>query len=112
MVLLQELEKQKVKLEQMLLEAQQEREHLKAAAGTQEVDLNQSDVTDQDQEVASAPTGPATEVSSVLKLFMVLIVLRMVIHICWYDSNSFFTGSAVSQSKNPISVFSSVQLLQ
>ncbi|XP_034460933.1 centrosomal protein of 295 kDa isoform X4 [Hippoglossus hippoglossus] len=60
-VLLQELEKQKVKLEQMLLEAQQEREHLKAAAGTQEVDLNQSDVTDQDQEVASVPTGPATE---------------------------------------------------
>ncbi|CAB1453280.1 unnamed protein product [Pleuronectes platessa] len=61
LVLLQELEKQKVKLEQMLLEAQQEREHLKAAAGKQEVDFNRSDVTDQDQEVVSVLSGPATE---------------------------------------------------
>ncbi|XP_060928600.1 centrosomal protein of 295 kDa-like [Limanda limanda] len=60
-VLLQELEKQQVKLEQMLLEAQQEREDLKAAAAKQEVDFNQSDVPDQDQEVASVLTGPATE---------------------------------------------------
>ncbi|XP_062241675.1 centrosomal protein of 295 kDa isoform X2 [Platichthys flesus] len=61
LVLLQELEKQKVKLEQMLLEAQHEREHLKAAAGKQEVDFNRSDGTDQDQEVVSVLTGPATE---------------------------------------------------
>ncbi|XP_069389921.1 centrosomal protein of 295 kDa isoform X2 [Paralichthys olivaceus] len=59
-VLLQELEKQKVELERMLLEAQQERERLKVAA-TQEVDFNQPDVTDQDQEVSSVTTGPATE---------------------------------------------------
>ncbi|XP_035536030.1 centrosomal protein of 295 kDa [Morone saxatilis] len=51
-VLLQELEEQKAKLEQMLLEAQQEREHLKAAV-TQEVPVNQPEVPVHDQEVTS-----------------------------------------------------------
>lgn len=50
MVLLQELEDQKAKLEQMLQEAQQEREHLKAAV-TQEVPINRPEVPVQDQEV-------------------------------------------------------------
>ncbi|XP_044209509.1 centrosomal protein of 295 kDa [Thunnus albacares] len=49
-VLLQELEEQKAKLEQMLLEAQQEREDLKAAV-TQEVPVNQPEVPVHDQEV-------------------------------------------------------------
>lgn len=59
-VLLQELEEQKTKLEQMLLEAQQEREHLKAAM-THEVPINQSEVPVCDQEVTP---GKATEVGT------------------------------------------------
>ncbi|XP_029373987.1 centrosomal protein of 295 kDa isoform X3 [Echeneis naucrates] len=47
MVLLQELEEQKVKLKQMLLEAQQEREHLKAAV-TKGVPVEQPDVLGQE----------------------------------------------------------------
>ncbi|XP_076591283.1 centrosomal protein 295 isoform X2 [Chaetodon auriga] len=58
--LLQELEEQKAKLEQMLLEAQQEREHLKAAV-TQEVPVNQPEVPVHDQEVTSIPPGLTTE---------------------------------------------------
>lgn len=60
-VLLQELEEQKAKLEQMLIEAQQEREHLKAAV-TQEVPINQTEVTVHDREVTAVPPGLATEV--------------------------------------------------
>ncbi|XP_044058281.1 centrosomal protein of 295 kDa isoform X2 [Siniperca chuatsi] len=56
-VLLQELEEQKAKLEQMLIEAQQEREHLKAAV-TQEEPINQTEVPVHDQEVTP---GLATE---------------------------------------------------
>lgn len=48
-VLLHELEEQKAKLEQMLLEAQQEREHLKAAVA-QEVSVNQSGSPDSHQD--------------------------------------------------------------
>ncbi|XP_045929282.1 centrosomal protein of 295 kDa isoform X2 [Micropterus dolomieu] len=59
-VLLQELEVQKAKLEQMLIEAQQEREHLKAAV-TQEVPINQTEVPVHDQEVTAVPPGLATE---------------------------------------------------
>ncbi|XP_071351833.1 centrosomal protein of 295 kDa isoform X2 [Trachinotus anak] len=59
-VLLQELEEQKAELEQMLLEAQQEREHLKAAI-TQEVPINQPDIPVHDQEVTSVTLGQATE---------------------------------------------------
>ncbi|XP_037631419.1 centrosomal protein of 295 kDa isoform X4 [Sebastes umbrosus] len=58
LVLLQELEEQKAKLEQMLLEAQQEREDLKAAV-TQRVLVNQPQVPLHDQEVTSVP--PVTE---------------------------------------------------
>ncbi|XP_037828945.1 centrosomal protein of 295 kDa isoform X3 [Kryptolebias marmoratus] len=53
--LLQELEEQKAKLEQMLLEAQQEREHLKAAV-TQETTLNQPEEPVRDQEVTPGLT--------------------------------------------------------
>nr|XP_020479192.1 centrosomal protein of 295 kDa isoform X2 [Monopterus albus] len=60
MVLLQELDEQKAKLEQMLLEAQQEREHLKTAV-TQEVPVNQLGVPVRDLEVTSVTPGPATE---------------------------------------------------
>ncbi|XP_051254471.1 uncharacterized protein cep295 isoform X8 [Dicentrarchus labrax] len=59
-VLLQELEEQKAKLEQMLFEAQQEREHLKAAV-TQEVPVNQPEVPVHDQEVTSVTSDLATE---------------------------------------------------
>lgn len=60
-VLLQELEEQKARLEQMLIEAQQERECLKAAV-TQEVPIDQTEVPVHDQEVTSASPGLATEV--------------------------------------------------
>ncbi len=60
-VLLQELEEQKAKLEQMLIEAQRERERLKVAV-TQEVPVNQREVPVQDQEVTSVSPGLATEV--------------------------------------------------
>lgn len=53
-VLLQGLEEQKATLEQMLLEAQQEREELKAAV-TQEAPINQPDVPE--QEAPSVPSG-------------------------------------------------------
>ncbi|XP_070826236.1 uncharacterized protein cep295 [Chaetodon trifascialis] len=59
-VLLQELEEQKAKLEQMLLEAQQEREHLKAAV-TQEVPVNQPEAPVHDQEVTSIIPGLTAE---------------------------------------------------
>lgn len=49
MFLLQELEEQKAKLEQMLLEAQQEREHLKAAAARETI-LNQAEEPARDQQ--------------------------------------------------------------
>ncbi|XP_042342950.1 centrosomal protein of 295 kDa [Plectropomus leopardus] len=52
-VLLQELEEQKAKLEQLLLEAQQEREDLKATY--------QPEVPVRDQEVISVTPGPVTE---------------------------------------------------
>lgn len=51
MFLLQELEEQKAKLEQMLLEAQQERDRLKAAAA-QETLLNQAEEAARDQQVS------------------------------------------------------------
>ncbi|KAK5905339.1 hypothetical protein CesoFtcFv8_006814 [Champsocephalus esox] len=57
-VLLQGLEEQKATLEQMLLEAQQEREELKAAV-TQEAPLNQADVPVREQEAPSVPSGLA-----------------------------------------------------
>ncbi|XP_040902301.1 centrosomal protein of 295 kDa isoform X1 [Toxotes jaculatrix] len=59
-VLLQELEEQKAKLEQMLLEAQQERENLKAAV-TQEVPVNQPHTPVHDQHVAPISPGLAAE---------------------------------------------------
>ncbi|XP_058489850.1 uncharacterized protein cep295 isoform X2 [Solea solea] len=59
-VLLQDLENQKVKLEQMLLEAQQERERLKADA-KQQVNVNQPDVSEQDQDLLSVCPGQAPE---------------------------------------------------
>ncbi|XP_030253003.1 centrosomal protein of 295 kDa isoform X2 [Sparus aurata] len=60
-LLLQELETQKAKLEQMLLEARQEREHLKAAV-TQEVPIiKPPEVPVHDQEISSVSSGPATE---------------------------------------------------
>ncbi|XP_036977228.1 centrosomal protein of 295 kDa isoform X3 [Acanthopagrus latus] len=60
-VLLQELETQKAKLEQMLLEARQEREHLKAAV-TQEVPvIKPPEVPVHDQEISSVSSGSATE---------------------------------------------------
>ncbi|KAM6987529.1 uncharacterized protein cep295 [Tautogolabrus adspersus] len=59
-VLLQELEEQKAKLEQMLLEAQQEREQLKAAV-TEEVPVNPPEVLIQDQRLTSVPPGCANE---------------------------------------------------
>lgn len=70
-VLLQELEEQKAKLEQMLHEAQQEREHLKAAV-TQEAPANQPEVPVHDQEVTSITPGPATEVGPCLNFKAVL----------------------------------------
>lgn len=60
-ILLQELEEQKAKLEQMLFEAQQEREHLKAAV-TQEVPVNPPEEPVHDQEVTSVTSGLPTEV--------------------------------------------------
>lgn len=65
-VLLQELEEQKDKLEQMLIEAQQEREHLQAAV-TQEEPINQPEVPVRDQDVASVTSGLAPEVSLSVK---------------------------------------------
>ncbi|XP_065816078.1 centrosomal protein of 295 kDa [Labrus bergylta] len=59
-VLLQELEEQKAKLEQMLLEAQQEREHLKTAV-TEEIPVNPPEVLIQRQKLTSVPPGPANE---------------------------------------------------
>ncbi|XP_054460001.1 centrosomal protein of 295 kDa isoform X2 [Anoplopoma fimbria] len=59
-VLLQELEEQKAKLEQMLLEAQQEREDLRAV-GTQDEPLNQPEVPVHDQEVTSVSPGAASK---------------------------------------------------
>ncbi|XP_008281294.1 uncharacterized protein cep295 [Stegastes partitus] len=59
-VLLQELEDQKAKLEQMLLEAQQEREDLKAAVN-QEEPVYQPEVPVQDEEVSSVSAGVAAE---------------------------------------------------
>ncbi|KAJ4936149.1 hypothetical protein JOQ06_017673 [Pogonophryne albipinna] len=53
-VLLLELEEQKAKLEQMLFEAQQEREELKAAV-TQEAPINQPEVPVHEQEAPSVP---------------------------------------------------------
>jgi len=61
-LLLQELEEQKARLEQMLFEAQQEREHLKAAV-SQDVAINQPEVPFCDEEDTSVPSGSATEVS-------------------------------------------------
>lgn len=66
-VLLQELEEQKATLEQMLLEARQEREHLKAAV-TQEVPINQSEVPVHYQEVTPVTPGLVTEVGFCLHL--------------------------------------------
>ncbi|XP_062275908.1 centrosomal protein of 295 kDa [Scomber scombrus] len=62
MVFLQELEGQKAKLEQMLLEAQREREDLKAAVA-QEVPVKQPEVPVHDQEVTHRlePAPPAGE---------------------------------------------------
>ncbi|XP_034556597.1 centrosomal protein of 295 kDa isoform X2 [Notolabrus celidotus] len=60
-VLLRELEEQKAKLEQMLLEAQQEREHLKASV-TQEVPVRPPEVPVQDQEFTSVTPGQVSEV--------------------------------------------------
>lgn len=62
LVLLQELEEQKAKLEQLLHEAQQEREHLKAAV-TQELPVNQPEAPVHDQEVASVTSGLSTVVN-------------------------------------------------
>ncbi|XP_037320597.2 uncharacterized protein cep295 isoform X2 [Pungitius pungitius] len=59
-VLLQELEEQKAKLEQMLLEAQQEREDLKAVV-TQDEPLNSLELPVHDQDVTSVTPGIATE---------------------------------------------------
>lgn len=70
-VLLQELEEQKAKLEQMLLEARQEREHLKAAV-TQKVPINQSEVPVHYQEVTSVTPGLVTEVGFCLRLKYIL----------------------------------------
>ena len=67
--MLQELEEQKAKLEQMLLEAQQEREHLKAAV-TQEVQITQPEV--HEQEVTSDPT---TEVEPYLSFSFLVFSL-------------------------------------
>ncbi|XP_059187082.1 centrosomal protein of 295 kDa-like [Centropristis striata] len=60
-VLLQELEEQKAKLEQMLLEAQQEREDLKAVVTQQEVSVDQPEVPVHDQEGSSVTAGEAAE---------------------------------------------------
>ncbi|XP_072248142.1 uncharacterized protein cep295 [Leuresthes tenuis] len=59
-LLLQELEEQKAKLEQMLVEAQQEREHLKAAV-SHDVAINQPEEPSCDEEDTSVPSGSATE---------------------------------------------------
>ncbi|XP_039646701.1 centrosomal protein of 295 kDa isoform X2 [Perca fluviatilis] len=59
-VLLQELEEQKAKLEQMLLEAQQEREDLKAVV-TQRLPINQTELSVHDQEATSVTPGLVTE---------------------------------------------------
>nr|XP_040030601.1 uncharacterized protein cep295 isoform X2 [Gasterosteus aculeatus aculeatus] len=59
-VLLQELEEQKAKLEQMLLEAQQEREDLKAVV-TQDEPVNPPEVPVHEQDVTPVTPGIATE---------------------------------------------------
>lgn len=64
LVLLQELEDQKAKLEQLLREAQQEREHLKA----QKLPVNQPEAPGHDQEVTS---GLSTVVNQLLMLFSI-----------------------------------------
>ncbi len=69
--MLQELEAQKAKLEQMLLEAQQEREQLKAAV-TQKVPTTHPDVPVHDQEVTSVTPGQATEVGCVPNRILLL----------------------------------------
>lgn len=60
--LLQELEEQKTKLEQMLLEAQQEREHLRAAV-SRDVPVSQPEEPVRDQDITSVRSGLASEVS-------------------------------------------------
>lgn len=75
MLLLQELETQKAKLEQMLLEARQEREHLKAAV-TQEVPIiKPPEVPVHDQEISSVSSGPATEVGTTVVLLSRCLLL-------------------------------------
>ncbi|XP_078103166.1 centrosomal protein 295 isoform X1 [Sander vitreus] len=59
-VLLQELEEQNAKLEQLLLEAQQEREDLKAVV-TQRLPINQTKLPVHDQEATSVTPGLVTE---------------------------------------------------
>lgn len=69
MVLLQELEEQKAKLEQMLLEAQQEREDLKAVV-TQDEPVNPPEVPVHEQDVTPVTPGIATEVG--FSIFLVI----------------------------------------
>lgn len=64
MALLQELEEQRVKLEQMLLEAQQEREHLKAAVRAREQQAQRRQPQSPVQGVPAVTPGPFAEVSS------------------------------------------------
>lgn len=59
--MLQELEEQKVKLEQMLLEAQQERERLKTAVNQEETIYKQQ--SDQGWDVTLVCPGQPSEVS-------------------------------------------------
>lgn len=61
--LLQELEEQRVKLEQMLLEAQQERELLKAAVQVREHQAQRCHLQAPLQELPAITPGLATEVS-------------------------------------------------
>lgn len=78
MVLLQELETQKAKLEQMLLEARQEREHLKAAV-TQEVPIiKPPEGSAHDQEISSVSSGPATEVGTTSSPFVTLSFIERI----------------------------------
>lgn len=63
MVLLQELEEQKTKLEQLILEAQQEREHLKAAV-TKELPVNQPEVPVHDLDNGQVTQDQVTSVTS------------------------------------------------
>lgn len=65
-VLLQELEEQKAKLEQMLLEAQQEREDLKAVVIQKVPIINQPEVPVHGQVVTSVTPGLVTEVGPLI----------------------------------------------